>query len=427
MGSYLKRVIDDELTALIMGVPAVAIQGPKGVGKTVSAERLAASVLQLDRPGQLATLHGDRGIIDRLETPVLIDEWQLDPPVWDAVRRSVDLDRSAGRFILTGSANPLDARIHSGAGRIVNLRMRPLSFAERQLEIPAVSLATLARGEGGVISGQTSLTLADYTREILASGFPGIRTDEPAFARRQLASYLDHALAEEVPALGSVLRRPQSLRAWIHAYAAATSGTASFEAIADAVSPTSRPARNTVIDYRDALTQIWLLDPVPAWRPRGAGVKRLVRAPKHQLADPALAARLLGASERTLLSSDTEVERRPEYQRLRDGPLLGALFEALVTLSIRVYAQPLEFDVSHLRTHRGDHEVDLILTTETGDVIAVEVKLAEAIDDRDVRHLNWLHGELGEQLIDRVIVTTGAYAYRRADGVAVVPLALLGS
>lgn len=427
MDAYLDRVVDGELTALVAGLPAVAIQGPKGVGKTASAERLAASVLQLDRPGQLATLRGDRGVIDRLEPPVLIDEWQLDPPVRDAVRRSVDADRRAGRFILTGSANPRDTRIHSGAGRIVNLRMRPLSFAERQLERPTVSLAALVRREAGVIGGQTAITLAEYTQEILASGFPGIRADEPNFRRRQLASYLDHALADEVPALGSVVRRPQTLRAWLHAYAAATSSTASYEAIADAVSPTSRPARGTVIDYRDALTQLWLLDPVPAWSPRGAGVQRLGRAPKHQLADPALAARLLEATERTLLGSDTEADRRPEYQRLRDGPLLGALYESMVTLSVRVHAQPLELDVAHLRTHRGEHEVDLILTAEDGDIIAIEVKLAEAADDHDVRHLNWLHDQLGDRLIDRVIVTTGPYAYRREDGVAVVPLALLGS
>lgn len=426
MGAYLERVVDGELAALVSGLPAVAIQGPKGVGKTASAERLAASVLQLDRPGQLATLRGDRSIIERLDPPVLIDEWQLDPPIWDAVRRSVDADRSAGRFLLTGSANPRDARIHSGAGRIVNLRMRPLSFAERQLQAPTVSLAALAHGDAATIEGRTSLTLADYTREILASGFPGIRTGDPRFRRRELSSYLDQALADEVPALGNIVRRPQSLRAWLQAYAAAVSTTASYEAIADAVSPVSRPSRSTVIDYRDALTALWLLDPVPAWSPRGTGIERLGRAPKHQLADPALAARLLGAGERTLLGSNTDADRRPEYQRFRGGPLLGALYESLVVLSVRVFAQPLELEVSHLRTHRGEHEVDLILTSDDGDVIAVEVKLAEAVDDRDARHLNWLSTKLGDRLVERVIVTTGSYAYRREDGVVVLPLALLG-
>lgn len=426
MSAYVGRVIDGELETLLSGLPAISIHGPKGVGKTASAGRLAASVLQLDRPGQLATLRGDRGIIERLKAPALIDEWQLDPPVWDAVRRAVDSDRRPGRFLLTGSANPKDTRVHSGAGRIVNLRMRPLSFFERRLAAPTVSLASLVHRDAGVIEGHTAITLANYTREILASGFPGIRQGSEQFRRRELASYLEHALAEEVPALGSVVRRPDSLRAWLQAYAAASSSTASYESIADVVSSAARPARGTVIDYRDALTSLWLLDPVPAWTPRGVGIERLIRTPKHQLADPALAARLIGATEATLLGSVTDADRRPEFRRFRDGPLLGALYESLVTLSVRVLAQPLELDVAHLRTHRGEHEVDLVLTTEGGNVIAIEVKLAEAIDDRDVRHLNWLHSQLGDRLIDRIIVTTGPYAYRREDGVAVVPLALLG-
>ncbi|MGP9722742.1 ATP-binding protein [Corynebacterium sp. AOP40-9SA-29] len=429
MVSYLSRAVDDELAMLMQGVPAVALQGPKGVGKTASAGRLARSILWLDRPGQLATIKADRGMVERLDPPVLIDEWQLDPPVWDAVRRSVDEDRSAGRFLLTGSANPQGARVHSGAGRIVNVRMRPMGFSERQLEEPTVSLASLAEGAAGggaALHGRTSLTLVDYTREILSSGFPGIRDGADRFRARELNSYLELALSQEVPALGTVVRRPQSLRSWLQAYAAATSTTASFQSIADAVSPTERPSRDTVLDYRDALTNLWLLDPVPAWSPRGVGVKRLGGAPKHQLADPALAARLLGATQRSLLGSTTEADQLPEFRKFRDGPLLGALFESLVTLTVRVLAQANDLEVSHLRTQGGDHEVDMILTSEEGDVVAVEVKLAEDVGARDVKHLNWLHQQLGDRVVAKVIITTGEFAYRREDGVAVVPLSLLG-
>ncbi|MEJ6550613.1 DUF4143 domain-containing protein [Corynebacterium sp. USCH3] len=426
MVSYLPRVVDDELRMLLEGVPAIALQGPKGVGKTASAERFATSVLRLDRPGQLETLKADRGVIDSLDPPVLVDEWQLDPPIWDAVRRSVDDDRSPGRFLMTGSANPRDTRVHSGAGRIVNLRMRPLSFSERQLENPTVSLRGLLEGTQEVVGGRTAVTLVDYTREILASGFPGIREGADRFRMRELGGYLDLALSQEVPALGIVHRRPQSLRSWLQAYAAATSTTASFQSIADAVSPTERPSKDTVLDYRDALSNLWLLDPVPAWSPRGVGVKRLGSAPKHQLADPALAARLLGATQRSLLGSTTDADRLPEFRKFRDGPLLGALFEALVTLSVRVLAQALDLEVTHLRTQGGDREVDMILTSDEGDIIAVEVKLAEDVGSRDVRHLNWLHQQLSDRIIDKVIVTTGEFAYRRDDGVAVVPLALLG-
>lgn len=425
--TYLPRVIDRYLETAVSGLPAVAIDGAKGIGKSASAERLARSVLRLDRPDDLEIVRADRERIGRLEHPVLIDEWQLDPPIWDTVRRSVDADRSPGRFILTGSANPRGTTIHSGAGRIVRMRMRPLSLAERQRENPTVSLSSLLAGNAEPIDGHTDLGLEDYVDEILASGLPGIRTSDASTHAVQLDSYLSYALSHEVPALGAVVRRPRALEAWLRAYAAASSTSASFEKIADAVAKGVRPTRVTIGDYREALSQLWLLDEVPAWVPHGSELSRLGQAPKHQLADPAFAARLLRANKETLLNASTTVDRSKAYERIRKGPLLGALFESLATLSVRVHAQPLGVDVSHLRTHTGDHEVDLVVEASDGRVLAIEVKLTSTVDDGDVRHLNWLQDKMGDAVVDRVIVTTGSYAYRRLDGVAVVPLALLGA
>ncbi|MGB8020226.1 MAG: ATP-binding protein [Candidatus Nanopelagicales bacterium] len=405
--SYLPRILDTALRSALDGLPAVAIDGAKGVGKSATAERVARSVLRLDRPEELMILQADRDRIDRLERPVLIDEWQQDPPIWDAVRRSVDADRSPGRFILTGSANPRDAKIHSGAGRIVRMRMRPLSFAERQRDQPTVSLRSLLVGDAGVIEGTTSIGLEDYVTEMLGSGFPGIRTSAESTHATQLDSYLSYALSHEVPALGAVVRRPLALEAWLRAYAAASSTTASFESIADAVSREVRPTRATIGDYREALTQLWLLDEVPGWVPTGNEINRLGQAPKHQLADPALAARLLRANREALLNATSQADRSETYQRLRKGPMLGSLFESLVTLSVRVYAQPVAGHVSHLRTHSGDHEVDLIVEAPDGRVLAIEVKLAATINDHDVRHLNWLQTKITDDLVDRVIVSTG--------------------
>jgi len=144
--------------------------------------------------------------------------------------------------------------------------------------------------------------------------------------------------------------------------------------------------------------------------------------PKHQLADPALAASLLGVGAGALLSA--EPVGPPS---LRDGPLLGALFESLVTLSVRVYAQAARARVSHLRTRNGDHEVDLIVERRDGRILAIETKLAAVPDDRDLRHLHWLAQQIGSDLLDAVVITTGPYAYRRPDGIAVVPVALLGA
>lgn len=287
-------------------------------------------------------------------------------------------------------------------------------------------MAALLSGTGPVIEGSTNIGLEDYVEEILASGFPGIRASAVSTHATQLDSYLSYALSQEVAALGVATRRPLALQAWLRAYAAASSTTASFESISEAVSREVRPTRPTIGNFREALGQLWLLDEVPAWVPSGSELKRLGQAPKHQLADPALAARLLRANREALLTATSGADQSPAFQKRRTGPLLGALFESLVTLSVRTYIQPLGCEVSHLRTHSGDHEVDLIIEAPDGRIVAIEVKLAAMANDPDVRHLNWLHAKLGDGIIDRIVVTTGRHAYRRPDGIAVVPLALLG-
>ena len=208
----------------------------------------------------------------------------------------------------------------------------------------------------------------------------------------------------------------------MEAYAAATATTASYERIRDAATSGQRekPSKTTTQPYRDVLERLWLLDPVPAWLPSRNRLARLSSSPKHHLADPALAARLLGADARTLLQPRLGGPRIP-----RDGTLLGALFESLVTLSFRVYAQASEARVGHLRTWSGEREIDLIVESDRG-VLAIEVKLGRTPDDRDVRHLLWLRQQLGEELLDALVVTSGRTAYRRPDGVAVVPAALIG-
>ncbi len=173
--------------------------------------------------------------------------------------------------------------------------------------------------------------------------------------------------------------------------------------------------------WRDILTRLWLLDPIPAWPPTNNRFKELATADKHQLADPALAARLLNVTADKLIVGESAGPRMP-----RDGTLLGALFESLVALNLRVYAQATEAEVRHMRTHRGEHEVDFIVTGPDGGVVAVEVKLSATADEGDLSHLHWLAAHLGDDLRDAVLVNTGTYAYRRPDGLAVVPAALLG-
>lgn len=420
--SYVRREIDAELDLLFPDLPAVSLDGPKGVGKTETALRRAASVFRLDIDADRQVVAADPPAALAAAKPILIDEWQYLPLVWDAVRRAVDADSSPSSFLLTGSASPV-ARLHSGAGRIVPLHMRPMTLFELGIEEPTVSLSALLEGKRA-IDGSTSIRLRTYVEEILRSGFPGIRTSTlPRVVRARLDGYLERLVDHEIVENGLGERRPAALRQWLTAYAAATATTTSFEKIRDAATAelANPPAKATSATYREALLRLWILDPVEAWLPGTRHLSRLAAAPKHHLTDPALAARLLGVTADALLAP-----RRPDDPQPRDGALLAQLFESLVTLNVRVSAQGAEARVAHLRTRGGEHEVDLIVTGEGGRVLALETKATAAPDLADAKHLLWLKNQLGDQLIDMVLVTTGPYAYRRPDGVAVVPAALLG-
>lgn len=427
--SYLTRIVDAELDELLPSLPAIAVEGPKAVGKTRTALERARTVHRLTEPQtiELAKADPTRLVAADQEPPVLIDEWQRLPESWDLVREAVDAGAAPGSFLLTGSTVPADdnSPVHSGAGRIPRLRMRPMALAERGVGTPTVSLAGMLADGVLAIDGETDVDLQRYVDEIIASGFPAIRTLTGRAHRIQLDGYLDRVIDRDFPdELGQQVRNPATLRRWMTAYAAASSQTLTFEKIRAAASGRSEgdgPTRKTTITYRNALERLWLVDPVPAWLPTRNHLSQLGAAPKHQLADPALAVRLLGVDAGALLEGR---EAGPPIPR--DGSLLGALFESLVTLNVRVYAQQSEATVKHLRTHRGDHEVDLIVQRADGRVVAIEVKLTRTIGDADVRHLNWLAEEIGDDMLDRVVVTTGQHAYRRQDGVAVVPAALLG-
>ncbi|MCL1923717.1 MAG: ATP-binding protein [Propionibacteriaceae bacterium] len=419
---YKRRLIDDILDETIPGLAAIAIEGAKAVGKTATASRRAATVLSLNDPRQRASVAGNYDLVTELDIPVFIDEWQLEPQVWERVRQAVDEDPTGGRFLLAGSAGLASGvRIHSGAGRIVNLTLRPMALAERGVEHPSVSLRSLMHG-GATISGSTVLATRDYVDEILRSGFPGIRDLKPEDRDRQLDGYLAHIVDRDMPDNGMMVRHPGIVRAWLRAYAAATASTANYTKILNAATPgqPEKPAQNTVNTYREHLRRLFVLDPVEAWAPSFSKLNSLTYTPKHHLVDPALAARLAGVGAEGLLVGGGDTIT-PDV-----GTWLGALFESLAVLSVRVYAEAMNARIGHLRTKNGDHEVDIIVEGADSRCIAIEVKLSDTIDDHDVKHLNWLGGKLGPRLVDRLVLHTGPRAYRRADGVAVVPLALMG-
>lgn len=420
--NYENRLIDGQLDEFFPELAAISLEGPKGVGKTATATQRAKTVLRLDDPNTANFVSANPNIIRDSAGPLLIDEWQQVPSTWDLVRREVDRDGSGGRFLLTGSAIPNGARIHSGAGRIVSLRMRPLSLAERNLEEPTVSLGSMFAG-GVAIEGTSSLVLEDYFREIVASGFPGIRHLSPSSRSLQLDSYIERIMTKEFVEQGLTVRRPGTLRAWLAAFAASTATTTSYNTMLEATTPDgeAKPTRITTSNYRDVLERLWLIDSLPAWVPSKNIFTRLAASPKHFLADPALAARLLDIDESAF------VRKLPTGDMVPGSPaLVGGLFEALVVLSVKTYAQNNQLNVSHFREHNGAREVDMIVHRPNGASVALEVKLGRVVDDRDVRHLLWLKQKLGDDLRDMAVIYTGEYAYRRPDGVAVIPASLLG-
>jgi predicted AAA+ superfamily ATPase len=329
---YRRRIIDDELDDYLQAASqvtvAVALEGARAIGKTSTAGERAATRYDLDDDPQLAVVEADVGRALAQPAPVLIDEWQHHPPVWDRVRRAVDDRDPPGPFLLTGSVAPKGTGVHTGAGRIVAMRMRPLSLAERWPDVATVSLRELLEGGRPPVAGVSPFALEDYTEELFKSGFPGLRDLPVRLRRAQLDSYIERIIDKDFPDLGHQPRNPAALRRWMLAYAAATATSASWEKVRDAATggESEKPARTTVMPYRDVLERLYVLDPLPGWKPTRNHIARLTEPPKHHLADPALATTLLGLDRGRLLAGE-----EPGIALPRDGTFLGALFESLVT------------------------------------------------------------------------------------------------
>ncbi len=326
------------------------------------------TAFRLDDRRELEIVSADPDRLTSGAPLVLIDEWQRYPAAFDLVRRAVDDGAEAGRFLLNGSPPAPGVSVHSGAGRIVVVRMRPLSLAERGIP-SSVSLRNLMSGRRSAISGRTSVTVSDYADEIVRPGFPDLATCRIGSGDCAWTGTWTASSGGNIPEMGHVVRNPASLRRWLVAYAAATSSAASLEAIRDAATwdRGDKPSREATGPYRDILERLHIVEPLPAWLPTTNRLARAGAAPTHHLVDPGLAARLLSADREALLSGG---DIGPAIRR--EGTLLGALFESLVTLNVRVYAQAVEARVGHLRTHRGEREIDLIIERGDGRVVAAK-------------------------------------------------------
>lgn len=418
---YRRRIIDDVLDELLPSFAAISIDGARAIGKTTTGRQRARTIIDLDLSEIRELVQADPDYLSHVDAPVLIDEWQQVPELWDRVRRLVDRDPTGGRFILAGSAAPVGVSAHSGAGRIIGFRMRPLSVAERQLESPTVRVGDLLSGSAPEVHGESEVRLRDYVHEIVASGFPQARQLSDRARRVWLDDYVERVITHDFTEQGHRIRQPELLRGWLRGYARAIASATTFTKIAASLDPGEPigPAKTTSIAYRDVLSSLYLLDQVEAWSFSRQLHSRASLAPKHFLADPAISTRLLDLNEAKLLSATGRATNNGDRTRL------GDFFEGLVALSLHTYAEANDAHLSHFRDHDGRHEIDFVIHRGDAEAVGIEVKLKASITDHDVRHLLWLKQMVPDQIMDLIVINTGTHAYRRRDGIAVIPLALL--
>lgn len=412
--NYVLRSLDHRLDFLAEHFSAIAIEGPKAVGKTETAMRRVDEVFHMDSPDDRNRFLAIDLVARAHESPLLIDEWQLLPESWDVVRRTVDAGIPQGSIFLTGSATPAPGiTTHTGAGRIMTARMRPLGMCEVTSETSTISLGEIIAG-GANITGESSCVLEDYIRALGTTGMPGAAKLPNLAMTEFIAAYIQRIVDRELPAQGYTVRNRSGLLGWMRSYARFTGTDASYtELLARATAGDGdAPSQRTTAVYREKLSEIWMVDPLPAWDSLFHRIPRLTVAPKHYLVDTAMALFLAGVRPRQLDST-------------QNASKLGQFFEALAVHSVRVAASAHGLSSSHVRTKGGEREIDLVLESHDGGVIAFEMKLAGTIRDDDVRHLTWFREQLGGDLIDAVVLYTGRHAYRRPDGIAVIPLSLL--
>jgi predicted AAA+ superfamily ATPase len=415
--AYRNRVVDGELARRLETSGAVLVEGPKACGKTETARQKAASEVLLDvDEGARAAASVDPSLLLDGDAPRLLDEWQLEPRLWDYVRRAVDERGAPGQFILAGSAVPADdSSRHSGAGRVSRLRMRPMSLFESGISDGAISLDEALNG-GAVKSADRGVGLPDLTEAIVRGGWPALRSLPTDAAAAAVADYLEEVSRIDINQVDGVRRDPVRVRRLIASLGRNVATYASMATLAaDSAAGGEDPLKDdTVAAYLSALERLFVVEDQPPWQPHLRSRSRLRRSPKRHFVDPSLAAAALGADPAALL---------------RDLRLLGFLFESLVIRDLRIYSQMGRGEVRQFRDNKG-LEVDAVVARPDrwG---AFEIKLGgeKAIDDAARSLLKFAAeidtGKSGAPGVLGVIVA-GGYGYVRDDGVRVIPVASLG-
>lgn len=416
--SYLSRLCDAELVEALQSTGAVLIEGAKWCGKTSLASNVAGSILYMQEPDSAAA---NKALADtkpslllKGETPRLIDEWQVAPVLWDAVRFEVDRRQASGQFILTGSAVPNDnATAHTGTGRISRILLRPMSLFESLESNGSVSLRSLFKGKLDIES-ISNLTIEQIAFAICRGGWPASIGKIEKIALRMARDYVEAVINYDVSKVDEVEKNPERVRLLLRSLARNIGTLATFQTIkSDMETNDAAISEKTISTYINALRRIFVIEDLPAWLPSLRSRTAIRTSAKRHFVDPSIAIAVMRTNPEGILA---------------DFEYFGFLFEALCTRDMRIYAQANDGDVFHYRDKSG-LESDLIVRLRNGRWAAIEVKLGNKQIEEAAQNLLKLKARVDEDQMGEVaflmVITGGQYAYRRQDGVLVVPIGCL--
>lgn len=422
MKNYRKRIADDILKRKLEGKGAVLIEGPKWCGKTTTAEQIAASVLYMDDPEKkdqnitMSELNPKRLL--KGAVPRLIDEWQLAPKLWDAIRFEVDHRGELGQFLLTGSAVPADSKeiTHSGTGRFTWLTMRPMSLYESGDSNGGVSLKGLFDGETEV-DAESTLDIERVAFLVCRGGWPLAVNMRDEIALDQAMDYYDAVVRSDINRADNVQKNPERVRRLMRSYARNQGGQVPNTLLAQDISANDGTSidEETVASYLNALRKIFVVEDMPAWNPNLRSKTAIRSSDTRYYIDPSIAVAALGIGPKDLLG---------------DLKTFGFLFETMCIRDLRVFADALNGEVYHYRDKDGQ-ECDAVVHLRNGKYGLIEIKLGgDKLIDEGAASLKAMEAKIDTTKMNApsflmVLTGTGDYAYCRRDGVYVVPIGCL--
>jgi uncharacterized protein len=417
--TYINRILDEQLSFYLETFGAVLLRGPKWCGKTTTAERKAKSVIKMQDKKRskdyILAAQTDLSIILNGESPRLIDEWQVEPSIWDAVRTSVDEEKKKGMYILTGSRVPAENSYqHSGAGRIGKLIMYTMSLFESGDSNGSISLKDLFDCKSKIDGIESQLTIPKLVDALCRGGWPDNQGDDYKKCALKLRSYLDLIYESDDLSLKKYAKNVDVAKNIVRSYSRNISTLAETKSIyQDVLKNDINISESQIYDYINALENVYIIEDVPAWNPSLRSKTVMRSTPKREITDPSIAALSLGITP---------------YNYVDDFRIFGFLFESLCIRDLRIYSSSLDGKVYYYRDRYG-LEADAVVLLDDGRYGIIEIKLGSTEIEKGSANLCELERIIGKSGLRRpsfkMVLTGGSLAYTRKDGVIIVPIGCL--